>query len=284
MESTILNLLIQELEFAQAKITGYFLSCVIVTDKGIYSGSNKEHDDPDFTFEHAEINALNKCLQVEKTPHIQKVFLCGKGKVKKLKHYAPCVYCCEKLEPYSLPETQVILVDLLQDNSQTIFSFSELLNSYSFKDPLKVRIDELSLKEDDSMFLRELISGAKDGVDGIFLTGSASGRGGFTSLLRDKLSLSYGDLDLFLVVKQDQLKELKLLILPIVKKFYPNLFCVDREVPDYQNRKGVVLGKSYFRNNDVDEPVLDFTYSSKLDGSFIRREYFERNWYIELVD
>ena len=282
MESTILNLLIQELEFAQAEVTGYFLSCVIVTDKGVYSGSNREHEDSDFTFEHAEVNALNKCLQAEKTPHIQKVFLCGKGKVKKLKHYAPCAYCCEKLVTYCLSETQVVLVDLAQD-TQTVFSFSELSNSYSYKDPLKIKIDYLSLKEEDSMFLKKLLLNTKDKIEGAFLTGSASGRGGFTSLLRKKFSLGYGDLDLLLVLKQEQLKELKLLVNSLVNEIYPDLFCVDRKVPDYQNKKGVVLGKLYFRNNDIDEPRLDFTYSTQLEGSFIRKEYFERNWYVELI-
>lgn len=283
MDTIIISRLKQELENSQAKVTGYFLSCVIITEKGTYVGSNKEIDDINFVFEHAEVNALKECLKVESNPVVHKILLCGKGKIKKLKHYIPCSSCCDTLSSYCLPSTEVILVDINNNDEITTFSFEELKESYSYKDIAKLQVSDLQLRERDSNFLKCLILETGEKIEGIFLTGSASGRGGFTSLLRKKFNLDYGDLDLFLVVKQENLEEIQRIVDLLAKNIYQDLLYIKREIPAYQNKKGVVLDKSYYRNQAQDEPILDFTYCTQLDGAFIRKEYFERNWYLELT-
>ncbi len=283
MNANIIGLLKRELENSQASITGYFLSCALVTNKGVYVGSNKEFDDGSFAFEHAETSAIKECLRVENEPTIRKIFLCGRGKVKKLKHYVPCATCCDVLDSYCSSDTEVVLVDINNNDSTTIFNFNELRESYSFKEISRLQVNSLHLREKDNQFLQRLIREIKGKVEGVFLTGSASGRGGFTSFLRKKFNLDYGDLDLFIILKKENLQEIINLVNSSAIEIYPDLHKVIRKVPKYQNKKCVVLEKSYFGNNDTDEPVLDFTYSTQLEGSFIRNEYFERNWYVELI-
>ncbi len=285
--SAIADLLRNEVRQSHASVSGYSIACALVTEQAIYIDHNYEHESS-LVFEHAELRALAKALKNEESPKVRQIFMYGEGKVKKFKHYVPCAVCTDIIKPYIVPEASVILLPTKETESEFFLNFHEMSDSYNPHDySIITDLIELQektiLNEKDQRFIVDLVALGRESHTRFFLTGSASGRGGFSNFLLSKLKKTYGDLDLFCVLSdKETLGEVIASIEGLIEAHYGTLKKVVRELPPYQNRKGVVLIKIYYYFDSETEPFIDLTFSLNIDGSFIRKEYYDRNWFHEL--
>jgi len=283
-----------ELKKSYAPVTGYYLACAIITENGVYIDHNFEHESS-LRFEHVEYRALKKVLRKEVTPRISRIIMYGRGKVKKFKHYVPCCFCCELLRPYTTRGTTVYLMRLEKSNKSLSLNFDELVRSYKTltysrvgspdakKTKAALKHSTILNKKDRDFLLDLILLGRRRGVT-FYLTGSSSGRGGVSTFLIHKLGISYKDIDLICVLnRKTDCKGIQKDVEGIVKKHYGLLSKVIRDIPKYQNIQGVIISKVYYHFDSDPEPFIDLTYSSKLEGSFIKEEYNTRNWFYELV-
>ncbi len=286
--SVITTRLRDEIKQSHAPVTGYFIACALITEHAIYIDHNYEHEDS-LVFEHAEQRALAKAVKNEVSPKIKQVFMYGEGKVKKFKHYIPCADCTDTLQPYVDSGTSITLLPTQETKTELHLGFNEVRNSYtsyeysSITDATRLKYETL-LNEKDQRFIYDLVALGKERGATFFLTGSASRRGGFSNLLLSKLKKTYGDLDLFCMLSdKGTLNGVIASVESLIQTYYGVLKKVVRPLPPYQNRKDVVLTKIYYHFDSETEPFVDLTFSLALDGSFIRKEYFDRNWFHELA-
>jgi len=284
----------EEISPSEASVTGYFISCAIETEFGIYFDHNVE-DPQKLEFEHAERRALTKVLESEESPKIKRIVMYGEGKVKKSKHYVPCLHCTQELSKYTHKDTLIKLIYVSSKGREVELNFQEVLESYHAYESSnlyiceRIKRDKLlsantPLRNNDRKFILDLIDLCIENEVSLYLTGSSSGRGGFSNFLLSKNGGEYKDLDLLFVFRE--VGEWKLFLNQIrnlVQRQYGDLSLFFRNVPPYQNRQGVVLGKAYFYDKDTTEPLVDMTFSTDLKGSFIRSEYYENNWFHELT-
>jgi cytidine deaminase len=293
-DSAISARLKKEISPLEASVTGYFISCAIETELGMYFDHNVENPDT-LEFEHAEHRTLTKALESEESPKIKRVLMYGEGKVLKSKHYVPCLYCARELLKYIQLDTTIKLLQVSDKGKEREFNFQEVLHSYRtyersnlYAHDRNERCEFLNtdtlLRGNDRDFILDLVDLCVEDEVSLYITGSASGRGGFSNYLLQKTEESYKDIDLFFVLQDSRAWEFFLdKIRNLVQKHYNGLELFFRNVPPYQNRRGVVLGKAYFYDEDETEPIIDMTFSTNLEGSFIRSEYYEQNWFHKLT-
>lgn len=281
------DLVKNEVNLSQATVTGYCISCAIVTGKDFYLGHNHEYENP-FYFEHAEKAALSNALQREVAPLIKKVVMFGQGKAKKFKHYTPCPSCLGMLSQYTTRETKIRLLGNDSSPKGLEFGIDELAQCYEGFSYSEIASSQLKnktlLKPKDRRFIIDLIACGQRNKMKFYLTGSASGRGGASNLLMAKMNCSYEDLDLVCVLKNaSQLAQAEIDIESALHEHYGSVTKVVRKVGRHINPKNVILSRTYYYLVDGKEPFIDLTYSLHLSGSFVRQDYEINNWFHALL-
>lgn len=284
-------LLEKEVEKSQAPVTGYLIACALITEKNIYFGHNFEREDS-FLFDHAEPKALEKALENEKNPSIIKIIMLARGKIKKFKNFVPCSVCSKALAPYMKPESILELLPFNTTARKLELKFRDILGSYAkleyskFQNVKKEKIiDELHqktfLKERDAAFVCDLMLLAKEQNIKLCLTGSSSGRGAVSNILMKKTKSSYHDIDIIIILEASLVEEIQQNIEKLINNTYFSYKLEDGSVLKHQNKKNVVLKKIIYHIEN--ETILDITLATNMDGAFRKPQYYEGNWYHQLV-
>jgi cytidine deaminase len=279
-----------ELARSKAPITGFLISCAIITDNNIYFNHNFEQKNSDI-FNHAEQNALKEILKQEKTPLISKIVMMAGGKIIKFKNYTPCSICSHVLAPYMKPRSIIELLPISGISKNLKLKFSEVLKSYSKLEYSKIENTEeeklelelrnkTCLKEKDLKFISNLIMLGNKNKIRIYLTGSSSGRGGISNLIMKKTECGYHDIDLIVITKFGT-KKIQKEIENLIATHYSSFIIKNRIVPRHKNKKGVVLKNiAYHIKNGT---IIDLTFATNTDGAFRQSPYEKGNWYHQLV-
>jgi cytidine deaminase len=285
------ELVTKELRKCVAPISGIFVAAAIVTEEGVYFGNNIERTDP-VVLEHGEMMALKEALIKEENPKIKKIVMAGGGKVNKFKFYTPCFGCSHSFLPYVTGATEIVLAPLTGVNNGLTITFGELWQSYSqlpyskigsTKNPeLRAELSQKTvLNEKDLDFVSALaLFGISSGIS-FYLTASASGRGGVSTMLNEKTGQEYRDIDLIAIITSNfeaTEKEIELLI----RDHYGVFLKEDKPVPAHHNRNGVVFKKSFYFCGPQKDKLLDFTFSTDLKGALAKNEYEVKNWFHQL--
>jgi len=290
-EREVRGKVLEELNKCEAPISGIFVACAIFTEKEIYFGHNTEWENP-VKFEHAEIMSLKTILQREKFPKINKIIMAGGGTTDKLKFYTPCYACCQSLGSYVIDNAQIILLPLTKDDCALEVTFRELMQSYSqlpyskmehYTNPeLKSELESKTLlKGKDSEFISELtLFGREKGIS-LYLTGSASGRGGAGTMLNKKTNHPYRDIDVVAIIEKE-FDMIELGIEKILANNYGSFIKEDKKVPAHHNKYGVVFKKSFYYCGSAKDKLIDFTFSTDLRGALAKNEYEIKNWFHQL--
>lgn len=280
-----------ELNKCIAPISNILVATAILTDEGVYLGHNIERENP-VSFEHAEKMALDKILEVGKEVKIKKIIMAGGGKVDKHKFYTPCYPCCMMLYPYMDPETEIVLLSITGVNKELKITFKELFESYeqlpyskfeSTKDPELTREiqQKTVLTGIDIEFIRDLaLLGISNNVS-FYLTGSASGRGGVSTMLNQKTNQLYRDIDILAIIPQN-FEKIEKEIENLINYHYRSFDKQDKPVPNHHNKKGVVFRKTFYYCGDKKDKLIDFTFSTDLIGTLTKNEYEVKNWFHQL--
>jgi cytidine deaminase len=285
------QLVTSELTHARGPVSGYVVACGLLTENGFYLGHNVEQEGS-MVFQHAEDMAIQKMVGKEAAPHIKKIIMLGGGRAKKFKNYIPCVPCSEELSPYTSEETVIQLLPLKGMGESFSFSFGELTHSYLPASPSKFSsvseddyLAELKektvLRDEDRRLVAKLARyGATNGVE-IYLTGSATGRGGVSTFLMERNNIPYHDVDLIAATKRNP-PEVEREIESIIKECWGPLKKEVRTIITHYNPKGVMRARTYYYCGKDDEKVLDFTLATDHDGAFIHPWYEPKNWFHRL--
>lgn len=290
-DTKIKELLNLELKKCHAPVSGYYVACALITEKGTYIEHNYEFENPT-VFEHAERRALKLALENETKPKILRIIMQGGGKVNKFKYYIPCYTCTQDLKPYTTKETSVYLLPLKDTTQNLSVNFTEVDLSYQDLPYSKIEnndtnllLAELSaktiLKGRELDFIADLVMYGKKEDIGFYLTGSATGRGAVSTLIINKTNGSYKDLDLIGIVNEDNLLLTEKKFEFFLIKHYGFFTKEDRSIPAHQNREGVVLKKAFYYCG-VDKQLVDFTFSTNFKGSFLYHAYELKNWFHQL--
>lgn len=278
----------KEYKKSKALVTGARIACGLVTQKALYYGHNSEQKGQNPSeFIHAEKDALEKALLVEKTPLINKIVMFGGGAIRKFKNYAPCSNCVDCLKQYTNSQTNVLFLPLKKSKS-LILSFREMVESYkklqysklSKKNMIKELENKTFLRKKDILFVSQLINLKKSKVESIFLTGSSSGRGGVTSLIMKKTKRSYNDIDLIFIVKYHEINLIESLLDEQINCVYGSLIKINKPVPPHKNKKGVVIKNLIY---EIQNQIIDITFATNIDGAFRQPLYEKRNWFHQLI-
>lgn len=289
--NNLANMLTQEIRSCHAPVTGYLVTCALLTDHGVYLGHNIEHENPT-VFEHAESVAIQKMLQSETQPIIRKIVMYGGGNVKKFKYYIPCFSCTHELAPYIQLETPIHLLPLEGYSEHLEVTFSELIASYADLPYSKLAAGQLPellrelkhktlLQGTDLSFVADLTMFARQHDIEIYLTGSSTGRGAVSKLIMEKTGHPYRDIDIIAASHLD-LAVVESGIEQRIKQHYGFFRKEPRPIPPHQNLHGVVRQKTFYHCGP-DQKIIDFTLSSDFKGSFHYRSYELKNWFHQLA-
>ena len=109
--------LLNELKKSFAPFTKLKVACVLQTKLGEYYGHNYEKND--FTFLHAEQNAVIEMKNNNDSSGIKLVHIAGEGQ-HKIKRIAPCNECYEALEPFLNKKSKLISTNKNQSNVSSL--------------------------------------------------------------------------------------------------------------------------------------------------------------------
>ncbi|MFA6502942.1 MAG: hypothetical protein WCT45_01640 [Candidatus Paceibacterota bacterium] len=281
-----------ELQNARAPLTGILVASALLTEKELYLGHNEEKGDP-IVFEHSETVGLQKALAAEGTPKILKIVMAGGGTVDKFKFYTPCFSCTHALAPFMADGATVVLTALPNINETLVLTFDELFASYAQVPYSKINTDTASiirselgtktvLEGEDIDFIADLTAlGLSEGIE-IFLTGSASGRGGVSTLLNKKTNHKYRDIDIIAVIDKD-FSTIEAKIEEMLRDHYGFFTKIEKPILPYQNKQGVVFKKSNYYCGEGKSPMIDFSFSKSFSGTLAYHAYEIKNWFHQLT-
>ena len=289
-QNRIEKLVYEEIGKAHAPVSGYFVACALVTDRGIYINHNYEHNDP-VLFEHAEDRAVRDMLKSGNLPTIKKIIMAGAGNVRKFKYILPCFNCTHRLKPYVTDDTEIQLLPLAGSKQDFRINFKELTDSYRTLKPSSIKGEDLAeirqeikaktvLNDLDGDFVSELTLLGKNRAVNFYLTGSSSGRGAVSDLIRVKTGRPYRDIDIIAVVDHsfEQIeKEVEFLL----KKYYHTVVKEVRPLLSHQSKPGVIYAKTFYYCGS-DKRLVEFAWARIFKDSFSYPAYQENNWFHRL--
>lgn len=134
------------------------------------------------------------------------------------------------------------------------------------------------LKPKDKEFISRLRQIGLEKNAQIYLTGSSSGRGGLSRVLK-KSQTSYGDMDI-IIVSSIPKKALLEIIREQINTTYGHLKESTRKT--YVPRINKALTAHDFFDPVSGKKILDFTFGKQVNDSFRKIEYLDRNWFVRV--
>lgn len=270
---------------------------------------------------HAEHNALLK--KPKGMFYLNKIHMMASGSQFDIKNAIPCENCFKLLLPHSTANSKIIFYTS-DGKLNYILNFKDLIPKYkSFKNRINLRGKKINkfLKEKtfltqiDKKWTEELCNLVieynlehKKNTIKLYITGSASGRGGAKTLLaRKSIKNDYDDIDLLFVFVpsmrhyacdilienfyRQSLKNIGLKVKNIYSKKMPSykLENLEKNNKDFLFRKlyclkaGDTKPKTNIFKKDKNEPsILDASAGYSLNST-ITKKYLEKNWYVQLI-
>jgi cytidine deaminase len=206
--------LFSELGRAEAPVTARRVAALLLSHDGKeYLGHNDESNGPPFF--HAERQALTAAGDIA-DKSISRVIMAGSGQPK-MKWIAPCYNCYSALDPHLSDTAQITLFQPNMFDTAVTLNAAEFRRGYETKpllriiggSSLQVTRNEIHTKTlltpEDTTLMLSLRKLALARRAGLYLTGSASGRGGISQEIQQKRGQKYEDLDI-IVVSPEQTK------------------------------------------------------------------------------
>jgi cytidine deaminase len=311
----------QLLKLAKAPISKRKVSCILEqrnSDKR-FCGFNIETKTDIL---HAEHNALFK--KTKNRFYFNKIHIMASGSQFDIKNAIPCENCSKLLLPHSTTNSKIIFYTS-DGKLNYILNFRKLVSKYRpFKNCINLRSDKIDefleektpLTKVDMKWMTELCNliiehnlKDKKNIIKLYMTGSASGRGGPKTVLAKKITGNdYGaDVDLlFIFTPNVHQNTCNILVKTFYKQSFKNIGLkvkniYSKKMSSYKlenfekNDKNFLFRKLYclkardirpktnLYEKDKNEPsVLDASAGYSLN-SIITKKYLKKNWYIQLI-
>jgi hypothetical protein len=272
--------LLGQLALAYAPFSGQRIACILAGENEGYGGHTVERGPTDI--EDPFMMALS---QVPEGAQLYGIMVTGQGSMKE-KHVMPSGKAYDAIAPLLLPGSPIVVMPPNQKDVCRFIPESRHRSAYSPK-PLSVfegktvmeiygeAIRNTTLSMEDCMFAAHLrLAGLNDGIH-YYLTGSANGDSGPSVTLRPGM---YRDLDVIAVSEQSR-DQTEAAFEALAEAHYGKL----KKVPKFVGVAGTsktIEGCIY--SNKVSGVVIDFFASNELEGSFVRPESLERNYFHQL--
>lgn len=286
------------LDNANGSYSRRVVACVLETEKDSYDGFNHEDIGPQHLCHtiHAEDLALSRIkLGLDHSP-ITHIHLAGRGQ-KKLKEIAPCPRCFEKLNE-QIPRNFGTTLLLYDENLELKVSlnWNDVVSAYSPReysiisygtktDMLKEIKSRTCLNEDDGLLVLNLaLRGSIEEIENfkVFLTGSASKRGGISNLL----SNTYADIDLLIESPTPAATQgrISTYLKNNLSKMFPTSEISEYKVEKPYCRNSNLTAQTFtVINNGEVKKVIEVTYGKNLEH-MMDQEYFKRNWFHQFFE
>ena len=282
----------KELTKCHAPLSGYLVACALVTEKSTYFGHNYEHEDTNI-IEHAEYRALLAAQKAESNPRVLKIILAGGGNVRKFKYYIPCFPCAELLRKCVHTDIEIHMLPIEGDTKDLKITFDELMDSYvelpysfieaSTIEEIRKELEAKTiLQAVDLDFISELSHFGKFNRVNFYLTGSSSGRGAVSNLIRAKTNRPYRDIDLIAVLRKESFLEVEHEVESILAKHYKSYVKEKRPLLIHQSKPDVVFAKAFYYCGEKGERIVEFAWCSTFKDSFSYPAYQQRNWFHQI--
>lgn len=279
-------LILDELNLADAPLTGRQIGCVLQTATAMYSGHNYEHNYA-ITFESAEECAIQAKIQAEPDEPIQRIILGGRG-MGKIKRLAPYAEAYETLTPHFNHDTELVLLQPDTFNQAVVFTADEHHAAYA-PQPYSIIEDtdrqEIITELERKTILTgeglELVTdlrqlGLNTGIQ-FFLTGSASGRCGISQFILKKEKRSYEDIDLIAVTDHDR-ADVEMTVEGIINPYFGTLNKRLKEIQLWFINE-TRWSTDYYSN---DRDVVSLTVAPSLRQGMIRMDYLRKNFFHQI--
>jgi len=302
------------IEKAKAPITNRKVACLLITKKDeIFKGYNIERAK---NILHAEEMAVNNAIKKDDNFKIKEIHLMANGEALNIKRSIPCENCSSILKNYCEKDSKIIFHFFDNPNKKYLLNLEGLIKEYrSFKKvPLLLEKNSFNeyfknhLSEVDKEFLTEFMKMIKQKCSELYITGSASKRGGPKQLLAKKITgLPYLDMDLIAIFSEtdkNQINEIvKKAILSSLKKIgYVKKELLEKEMPSYvleenptsKDSEGFIFRKIYwikemeseitppeYKKNPLLPSIIDLSAGINLKET-ITKKYLNKNWLVRL--
>lgn len=291
-DQEIETLVKKELTKCHAPLSGYLVACALVTDKSVYFGHNYEHENTNI-IEHAEYRALMAAKKAESDPRIKRIILAGGGNVRKFKYYIPCFSCAEFMRKYIDTDIEIYLLPIEGDTKDFRITFDELVECYKelpfsmieafTTEEIKKELQAKTILQGiDLDFISDLSRLGKLQRVNFYLTGSSSGRGAVSNLVRAKTNRPYRDIDLIAVLGETSFPEIEHEVESMLARHYKTYVKEKRPLLVHQSKPGVVFAKTFYYCGEMGERIVEFAWCSTFKDSFSYSAYQQRNWFHQL--
>jgi cytidine deaminase len=300
---------------AKTPLTDRKVACILVSSKNeIYGGYNLEES----RILHAEEMALNQAIKKSENFKIKEIHLMARGIAQNVKRAIPCENCSNILTPYCKEDSKIIFYLFNNPNKRYELKFKDILESYRSFDDILLLEDKLSFDEYfanyltpiDRKILKEFMDGIKTKCSELYVTGSASKRGGPKQLLAKEITgVSYWDIDLIAIfpeINKDQINKIvrEVILNSLRQAGFDVKKLLEKEVPSYileespnnKDSENFIFRKIYW-SKDIPLKIMSSEYKkdilipSMIDLSVgknlketITKRYLDKNWLVKIVD
>ncbi|MCK4996812.1 hypothetical protein KAS08_00780 [Candidatus Pacearchaeota archaeon] len=299
---------------ANASITSRKVACLLITkEEKIYEGYNIEKV---VNILHAENMAVNNAIKNNVNFKIKEIHLMANGKPQNVKRSIPCENCSKMLKPYCEKDSKIMFHLFTDPNMRYTLHLKDIINSYSSFNNIPLlsnkrlfdRHFENYLTQIDKNFLTEFIKTIKPECSELYITGSASKRGGPKQLLAKKIiGTSYLDIDLiaiFSIIDKNEINKIvKKAILESLNKIgFDAENLLEETMPSYileedltkKDSKDFIFRKTYwikgmqleimppeYKKHILMPSAIDLSVGRNIKGTATKK-YLDKNWIVKL--
>lgn len=299
---------------ANASITSRKVACLLITkEEKIYEGYNIEKV---ANILHAENMAVNNAIKNNVNFKIKEIHLMANGKPQNVKRAIPCENCSKILMPYCDEDSKIIFHLFTDPNIKYTLQLKDIIKSYSPFDDIPLlsnkrlfdRYFENYLTQIDKNFLTEFIKTIKPECSELYITGSASKRGGPKQLLaKEIIGTSYLDIDLIAIFSKIDKNEINKIVKKAILKSLNKIGfeaekLLEKTMPSYileenptnKDSEKFIFRKTYwtkdmqleimppkYKKHILMPSVIDLSVGTKLEETATKK-YLDKNWIIKL--
>lgn len=273
-----------------APVTNRTVACMLqTTEDREYRGRNHERGYKPVSpvFIHAEMAALVNMLESdEASGSISRIIMAGTGQ-EKAKEIAPCRSCYTTLLQYMATHVELVLLQPNYFRNAMVLGGDAIERAYEPKEPLQIgggetkqqTAKELEAKTDlnqnDAFFIAHLREFMIENEVELYLTGSASGRGGISQEIHKLERKSYTDIDLVAVT--DKYPDARKLVDDL------NKGSATHEPRVVRCRKPTVLRSLKGKGFGPEGTTLDLIVAPTLEEGILDPSYYRNNWYVKIA-
>ena len=298
---------------SKAPRTNRKVACILITQKDeVYEGSNVEGTD----ILHAEEIVIEQAIKKREKFKIKKIHIMANGIAHNVKRVIPCENCSKILAPYCDEDSKIIFYFFNDSSKRYPLKLKKIIESYgSFNDVPLLSDNNLFdlyftnyLTPIDKEVLTEFIKIIKLKCSELYITGSASKRGGPKQLLAKKITMiPYWDLDLIAIFPEldknrinqivreailNSFRKVGLDVKDLLEKLVPSYIL--EEDPNSKDSKDFIFRKIYrtkdmpleiifpeYKKNILIPSIIDLSVGRNLKETTTKK-YLDKNWLVRL--